>query len=166
MGKVHRNNSTLCLGKVTQPQLYAKGKVSLAIFARGATNKLTPTGGTHTHDPHSTDTICRALCYQSNGTTVYMGAMASDRGDANGYTIRGVPTLSDPAKTRLSNATASDFYDALVSMKFVPPTAMSEGGIWHRRGLMLTASASHQPSRATQRDEAYRWKHMLAKTKG
>ena len=47
---------------------------------------------------------------------------------------------------------------ALVSMKFVPPTAMSEGGLWHRGGLMHAANGSQEAQHTEM-------KHMLAKAK-
>ena len=146
------------MGQVTEPQLFTKSKTKVALFARGATNTLTPTGNIHAYDPHSTDSLHRVLCYQTNGAWVYMGRLSSDRGDANGFTIQGESTLSPATPTRLCQATCRDFHDALVSMKFVPPTAMSDGGLWHRGGLMHAANGSQE----AQHKEM---KHMLAKAK-
>ena len=128
------------------------------MFARGAGNTLTATRNTHAHDPHSTDQLKRCLCYESNGATHYMGPLDGDRGDACSYAIRGEQTLSVPTSKLLRNATASDFYDALVSTKFTPPTAMSEGGYWHRLGLMYKCGANDEEARKEM-------KHMLARTK-
>ena len=44
-------------------------------------------------------------------------------------------TLTSARKSTLRSAEAHDFYEILVSSKFKPPTALTEGGIWHELGL-------------------------------
>ena len=114
---------------------------------------------THEYEPSSTDVLTRCHCYQEpSGTWLYVGGIDGDSGDASGYQIRGMPTLSQASPTLLRNASTSDFYDMLVSAKFEPPTALSEGGLWHQSGLISAATAS-------MAEWLQEMKHMLACTK-
>ncbi len=62
--EVRRNGSVLCVGRIMQPQLYAKAKCRITAYARGASNTLTPTDVTHEYEPSSTDVLTRCHCYQ------------------------------------------------------------------------------------------------------
>ena len=115
------------------------------------------TDATHEYEPSSTDELIRCHCYQEpDGTWFYVGRIDGESGDASGYQVRGEATLSPPRPTLLRKAKASDFYDALVSAQFAPPTALCEGGTW--RPLMHSAGKSV----AEQHKEM---KHVLACTK-
>ena len=153
-----RNGASLCVGRVKTPQLFANGNATVEVYVRGASNTLTPTDTMYTYDPSSTDTLTRTTCHHRDGTWFYYGPLDGDRGETCVFTVSGAETLNLPHTKTLCNATAHDFYTILTSQKFEPPTALTEGGLWHRCGLMDVSG----PTDAEQRVEM---KRILSRTK-
>ena len=147
-----RNGACVCVGRVKSPQLFANGRATVDVSERCSSNTLTPTGTTYTYHPPSTDTLKRATCHCRDGTWFYYGPLGGGRGEACSSSVTGAETLSPSHAKTLCNATAHDFYSILTSQKFKPPTALSDGGLWHRRGLMDVAG----PTDAEQRIEMKR----------